>query len=545
MGKELTVEQMAKDCLSDLYTYAQMMLPDRYFGDVHAEFFRFFQKSLENAVETGDGDNAGALIPRDHQKSFCIAVATSWAITKFPEWTVVYVSSNPTLSERQLTVIKNILKSEEHRELYPEMLNYELNPRSKEIEHKTTGVWTKTEIVVDHPKRPKTEKDPTVSATSAKSTNTGSHFKLCVFDDLVTNENYRSAADRETIREVYQSFASIATTGSLMWLVGTRYGDNDLYADLKEKTYEVYDDKTGEELETKPLWNWFERVVEDSKSMDGTGNFLWARTRMENGNWYGFNATELSKKRSSAFNLDLYYCQYYNTPNASGQDRVGKNNFMYANASMLEQRQGDWYYADKKLTLGCGMDLAFTEGSGHRKTKRDATAISVIAWDEEGYLYVLQQERFQTDKVEIYYDKLFELYDYWGFREATVESNSGGTVIIKYIQDTLRQAGRPLVVKGISRNQVGGSKEERFTMTVEPLYRNNSVYHFKGGYCRMLEEEIRLARPPHDDLKDSLQIAVEQSKRAAKGYSYKVKKVKSGNVLNARGRFQSRTRRRA
>lgn len=112
-------QEIRQECEQDLYLYAQMMFPNRYFGDVHQDMFAFFQKSLEKAMESGDGDNAAALIPRDHQKSFCIAVACSWAITKYPWFTVTYVSSNPTLAERQLTVIKNIFKSDIHRELWP------------------------------------------------------------------------------------------------------------------------------------------------------------------------------------------------------------------------------------------------------------------------------------------------------------------------------------------------------------------------------------------------------------------------------------------
>jgi hypothetical protein len=110
----MKLSEIRQNCENSLYYYAQLMFPNRYFGDVHEEMFRFFQKSLETAMESGEGDNAAALIPRDHQKSFCIAVACSWAITKYPWFTVTYVSSNPTLAERQLTVIKNIFKSEAH-----------------------------------------------------------------------------------------------------------------------------------------------------------------------------------------------------------------------------------------------------------------------------------------------------------------------------------------------------------------------------------------------------------------------------------------------
>lgn len=536
----MDIDSIRQECEQDLFTYAQMMFPKRYFGDVHQEMFGFFQDSLESAMGSGDGDNSCALIPRDHQKSFCIAVALSWVITKYPWITAVYVSSNPTLTEKQLQVIKNIFTTPLHRELWPDMLNYERG-RTGKMEHKPLGTWTKTEISVDHPDRPSSEKDPTVMATSAKSTNTGSHFKICIFDDLVTNENYASAADREALKEVSQSFASIATTGSIMWAVGTRYGDDDLYTSWQEMTYEVFDDKTGELKETRPVWKFFERKVEDSFAMDGSGTYVWPRQQMPDGSWYGFNRTELSRKKAQMLNLELFYCQYYNTANATATDKINKDSFMYANTSALENRNGTWYYGDKPLKLHSAMDLNFTEGLGIKKKKRDSTAISVIGWDSDGYLYVLEQRRFQTDKPEKYYKELIELHDYWGFRETTIESNVGGSVVVRFIKDEIRKDGRTLVVNGVPSSQ---NKKEKIELTLEPLYRNKSVYHFKGGYTRLLEEELRLSRPPHDDLKDSLAIAVLNSKRQGKAKLLNNSNT-NRNVVNASCRFGGRARRRA
>ncbi len=364
---------------------------------------------------------------------------------------------------------------------------------------------------------------------------------MIIFDDLVTNENYRSAAEREEIREVYQSYASIATTGSIKWMVGTRYGDNDLYSDLKLKEFETFDD-IGNVVETRPLWTWFERTIEDSKNKDGSGSYIWPRQKMPDGNWYGFNRTELSKKRSEAFNLELYYCQYYNDPNAASEAKITPDCFMYLQPNMLENRQGRWHYGNKELKVFCGMDLAFSEGSGAKKVKRDYTAIAVVAWDADGYLYILDLQRFQTADARVYYDKVIQMHQYWNIQEVTVETNAGGNVIANFVQDEVRKAGETLVVKHQTKNQREGSKEERNAQLFEPLYRSKSVYHTKGGYTRLLEEELRLSKPPHDDLKDALWIAVTNSTRMSKP---KFATNRNKNIVRAESRFLNRGRKRA
>jgi hypothetical protein len=34
------------------------------------------------------------------------------------------------------------------------------------------------------------------------------------------------------------------------------------------------------------------------------------------------------------------------------------------------------------------------------------------------------------------------------------------------------------------------------------------IWHYKGGNCQTLEEELVMAHPPHDDIKDALSNAI-------------------------------------
>jgi len=222
----------------------------------------------------------------------------------------------------------------------------------------------------------------------------------------------------------------------------------------------------------------------------------------------------------------------------TGTDKVGKEDFQYADPRYLVEKNGKFFYGDKPLSLGCGVDLAFSESTGIKRVKRDFTAISVIGWDSDGYLYVLEQRRFQTARAEEYYKALYELWDYWRFPEVVIESNVGGNVIANFIKDEMRRQTSNLIVKSMPSTK---NKEERIEQTLEPLYRNKSVYHFKGGHTKILEEELRLSRPPTDDLKDSLYIAVANTKRNTKP-RITTNRVNT-NVVNASSRFHNRRRR--
>ena len=496
-----SLEEARRLCEDDLATFAQVMFPDRYYGDVHKEFFAWLQRE-ENQFQLG-------LIPRDHQKSHCIAVYCAWKITKKPWWTILYVSANPSLAREQLGVIESILQSPKHRALWPLMLNY-VRDRDGELKHKPLDTWTQDVIKVDHPERTGRQvRDPSVRATSVKSTNTGFHCNEVIFDDLVTDENYQSDAEKSDVIKCYKNCMKIMTTGSYCKAVGTRYGDDDLYSLITELTIPIFED--GEEVGEEKMWQVFERVVEDSPYRTGDGNFIWPRMMMPSGEWFGFDQRELAiKKRNLTLDGDVsgFMAQYYNDPNDSSLARVTQANFQYIEPKHLVNEGGTWFYGRKPLRLTAAMDLAF---SNLKSKRRDYTAICVVGMDHEGYLYVLDLDRFKTDKMEVYYDRAIELYAKWGFKNLTIETNNGGGLVAGYIKDMVRKEGGTLEIKGKPAPN-DSSKYERILQVLEPRYRNNEVFHNKIGYIRMLEEELKQPKPKNDDLKDCVTLAVSELK---------------------------------
>ena len=72
--------------------------------------------------------------------------------------------------------------------------------------------------------------------------------------------------------------------------------------------------------------------------------------------------------------------------------------------------------------------------------------------------------------------------------------------------------GKHIKVEDRRPQKSDGSKEERMSAALEPRYENRKIYHYKGGIISVLEEELVMEHPPHDDVKDTLTMAITSSK---------------------------------
>jgi len=226
----------------------------------------------------------------------------------------------------------------------------------------------------------------------------------------------------------------------------------------------------------------------------------------EDGKCYGFDENELAKKRAKYVDKTQYYAQYYNNPNRGGTASVTRDKFMYYNKKHVEQIDGTWYYKDRKLNIFASVDFAFS-----LKKRADYSSIVVIGVDYENNVYVLDIERFKTTKITEYFNKLIELHYKWDFRKARAEVTTAQAVIVNELRDKIKEEGIYLKIEDYRPTRHDGTKIERINATLEPRYDALGIYHYKGGWCQSLEEEVTMEFPPHDDIKDSLASAIQMS----------------------------------
>jgi phage terminase large subunit-like protein len=478
---------------NDLVKFISLVAPHRVLGDIHKELIEWWMRSDAK-------DHQLALLPRDHQKSAMIAYRVAWHITRHPDTTVLYVSATSGLAIKQLKMIKDILTDKVYRKYWPEMVNERIGQREK---------WTETEISVDHPKRKEEGvRDSTVMAVGLTTSITGFHFKVAVLDDVVVIENAYTTEGREKVKTLYSLLSSIETTDTTEearqeeWVVGTRYEPRDLYNDLIGMTSEVYS-KEGELIDEKLVFDVFEQKVEDRG--DGTGEFLWPRQKRYDGAYFGFNTAILMKKKAKYLDQRQYRAQYYNDPNDPDNQRIDRSKFQYYDKKFVKRDNGYWYFKDERLNVYAAIDFAFTT-----KASSDFTAIVVVGISGNGDIYVLDIDRFKTDRVPVYFERIRDMFNKWNFRKLRAETTSGQSVIVKELKNTyFKPYGLEVKVDEFSPSRREGTKEERLATILEPRYENNAVWHYRGGYCSLLEEELIYANPSHDDIKDALAGAID------------------------------------
>lgn len=476
------IDQIREAAEQDLLTFIRLVAPHLMLGAIHEELIAWWgrQDAKENQL---------VLLPRGHMKSKLIAYRTAWWLTTHPETTILYVSATADLAEKQLYAIKNIIDSPIYRRYWKDMIHPEEGKREK---------WAVAEIAVDHPKR-KLEgvRDASVKAVGLTSNTTGFHADVVVLDDIVVPGNAYSEEGRSKVSAAYSQLASIENPGALEWVVGTRYHPRDIYDTMVNMKEQIFDEDGDLETEDN-VYELFQKVVETD------GEFLWAKQKRSDGKSFGFDAKELARIKAKYVDITQFYAQYYNDPNNSEAANIDNDSFQYYDRAVLQNREGDWYIRDRKLNVFAAIDFAFS-----LRKQADSTALVIVGVDHQANYYVLDIDRFKTDRIVDYYDHILRSWEKWGFRKLRAEVTVAQQTIVKELKDSyLKPNGIPLVIDEYRPTRHLGDKRQRINATLEPKYHNNQMWHYKGGNCQVLEEELSQIHPPHDDVKDALANAV-------------------------------------
>lgn len=476
------IDQIREAAEQDLLVFIKLVAPHLMLGAVHEELISWWCRQDAKA-------NQLVLLPRGHMKSKLVAYRTAWWITKHPETTILYVSATADLAEKQLYAIKQIIDSPIYKRYWSDMIHPEEGKREK---------WAVAEIAVDHPKRKEEGiRDATCKAVGLTSNTTGFHADVVVLDDIVVPGNAYTEEGREKVAAAYSQLASIENPGASEWVVGTRYHPRDIYDTMVNMKETLYDDN-GELEEEEAVYELFQKVVETD------GEFLWVKQKRKDGKSFGFDAKELARIKAKYIDQTQFYAQYYNDPNNTETANIKSDDFQYFDRAVLINKEGDWYIRDRKLNVYAAIDFAFS-----LRRQADSTALVVVGVDHQANYYVLDIDRFKTDRIVDYYDHILRAWEKWGFRKIRAEITVAQQTIVRELKESyLKPNGIPLVIDEFRPTRHLGDKRQRINSVLEPKYHNKQIWHYKGGNCQPLEEELSMTHPPHDDIKDALANAV-------------------------------------
>lgn len=497
---------------NDLVTFVKLIAPEQVLGSCHEDVLNWWTREDHKSHQL-------LLFPRDHQKSRLVAYRVAWELTKDPTLRVLYISATANLAEKQLGFIKSILTSEIYRRYWPLHVHPEEGKRKK---------WTNSEIYLDHPKREQEKvRDPSVFTAGLTTSITGLHCDIAVLDDVVVSENALTQEGREKVKAQYSLLSSIEGANAREWVVGTRYHPKDLYNDLMSMTEDVFGED-GDIIGNEPIYEIMEKAVEDRG--DGTGEFLWPRQQRKDGKWFGFDQKILSKKRGQYLDRGQFRAQYYNDPSDPDNIPVPKDKIQYYERKFLKQENGYWFYRGARLNVFAAVDFAFSLSK-----KADYTAIVVIGIDAGNNIYVLDIARFKTDRIKGYFDEILRLSNKWSFRKLRAEVTVAQAAVVRQIKELIREAGLAISIDEFRPQK--GTKQERISAILEPRYDNLQIWHYRGGECQTLEEELSTRNPAHDDVIDAFASAVDLAVKPSRNTMAK----RSNNIVWANNKFRGST----
>jgi hypothetical protein len=114
---------------------------------------------------------------------------------------------------------------------------------------------------------------------------------------------------------------------------------------------------------------------------DGTGEFIWPRAQGPDGKWWGH-----------------FRAQYYNDPQDIDSSPIQRNLFQYYDQNFLSRRDYTWFFKRDRLNVVAAVDFAYSTGKAS-----DSTSIVVLGVDGQQNYYILEIDRFKTDKISEYF----------------------------------------------------------------------------------------------------------------------------------------------
>ena len=209
---------------------------------------------------------------------------------------------------------------------------------------------------------------------------------------------------------------------------------------------------------------------------------------------------------------------------------ISPDKFQYYDKKHLKQEDGKWYYKGDRLNVYGAIDFAYT-----KNRKSDSSVIVVIGINQDDQIFIMDIDSFKTDKLSEYFDHLKRVHSKYNLKILRAECTAAQSIIVRDIKESFKKEGIPISIEEYRPTIKEGSKQERISAALDWRYDRMLMWHYRGGYTDVLEDELIKVNPAHDDHKDALasavSIAVKPKFNTRKRFDEQGKRI-SGYVFN-------------
>lgn len=467
----------------DVFFLANEVLGYDFQPDTHAELFACYTKYRDGVpwVEQDAVKNRLVLWSRGHYKTTAIVVVAIQAILNFPNIRILLMQGNIKLTKTLLRQIKSHFtggaSNSGLKELFPEFCGDARDLGPDPSLQFITPARTRNELA-----------QATVTVASPRSIKTGQHYDLGIFDDLVTDQNYRNPKMLEKVTDDFTLAQALIDPGCYRLVSGTRYAFGDLYENIIR-----WHAASGNWIVTvKNCWS------DDSQKLpDAEKKPRFPRFTKKNGEIGGFTTAELLQMQAES--SSTFACQYLNQPVHSSQQAFTEE--------MWEAVKVAAHDAPPLSNSILMIDLASSENEDADDRVIDAGKV-----DSLGIPYLVDQRGGKWPPVDFAYNVIDMVVRHRPVR-VCFENTASAIYFAETLRLIARQRGVYIPIEFIKVDNKPDAKNTR-VLTLAGIVKRGRFKVFKGlpNFDKLVQQstEFPKGRRGHDDYIDTAALLFQE-----------------------------------
>lgn len=316
--------------------------------------------------------------------------------------------------------------------------------------------WNRDEMTIGQ--RTTNHDAPTIATTGLEKEQTSQHYDLIIADDLVARENVTTPEQREKVKQYINALVALMEPQAELWVVGTRWSEDDAYGDLIEEG----------------VWDVMQLGCYEE---DGSPIFP-----------EKFSLEKLQSLRAK-FGPVVFSCWYLNNPIAEEAADFKRSQIHFYDPSTPHPKS--LYLAvDPAMSLGADADFSGGVVGGMFADRK----IRVVDY--------FRKKMIPSDLI----NEIFRMVNKWGLTRMGIETFMFQKTLKFEIERHQRETGRFFSIDELGRRHTGkgensNSKEARIR-SLQPLFEQGLI-EIRHDMNDFVDELLSFPRGKNDDLIDA------------------------------------------